>query len=109
MNQIPHPDPQISELLQELWLRHLPSTRERLDLLDNAAQMAADGCLDRTSQLEAQSIAHKLSGNLGMFGYKEAGEIASDIEHTFKAPTPQAIALLGENMRRLRELLASHL
>jgi HPt (histidine-containing phosphotransfer) domain-containing protein len=109
MNPSSHPDPELFELLQDLWKKHLPSTRERLDLLDQAAHLAAEGQLDETGRAEAQSVAHKLSGNLGMFGYKEAGEVASDIEHTFKAPTPQDAGVLGQYMRRLRELLASYL
>jgi len=109
MNPSSHPDPELFALLQDLWKKHLPSTHERLDLLDHAVQMASNGHLDETVRAEAQSVAHKLSGNLGMFGYKEAGEVASDIEHTFKAPTPQDATVLKEHLRRLRELLAAYL
>lgn len=109
MSTSSHPDPELFALLQDLWRKHLPATRERLDLLEHATQMAAEGHLDETRRAEAQSVAHKLSGNLGMFGYKEAGEVASNIEHTFKAPTPQDAGTLGDHMRRLRELLASYL
>jgi HPt (histidine-containing phosphotransfer) domain-containing protein len=109
MNPSSHPDPDLFALLQDLWKKHLPSTRERLDLLNHAVQMAVDGHLDETVRAEAQSVAHKLSGNLGMFGFKEAGEIASEIEYTFKAPTPQDAVVLTEQLRRLRELLASQL
>lgn len=109
MNPSSHPDPELFALLQDLWKKHLPSTRERLDLLDHAAHMAAEGHLNETSRAEAQSVAHKLSGNLGMFGHKDAGEVASDIEHIFKAPTPQTAAALRQHLRRLRELLEAYL
>jgi HPt (histidine-containing phosphotransfer) domain-containing protein len=109
MNSSSHPDPELFALLQDLWKKHLPSTRERLDILDHAVQIASDGHLDEIHRAEAQSVAHKLSGNLGMFGYKEAGEIASDIEHIFKAPTPRDAGVLSEHLRRLHELLASYL
>lgn len=109
MNQSSHPDPEIFVLLQELWQRHLPSTRERLDLLENAVRMAFAGQLDESNRIEAQGVAHKLSGNLGMFGYKEAGEVASEIEHLFKTFIPETTSELAENMQHLRQLLAAYL
>ncbi|HEY2038476.1 MAG TPA: Hpt domain-containing protein [Edaphobacter sp.] len=109
MNPSSNPDPELSALLHDLWQKHLPSTRERLDLLDRAAQMAVEGHLDETSRAEAQAVAHKLSGNLGMFGHRKAGEVASDVEHIFKAPIPQDAAILSQHMRHLRELLQAYL
>ncbi|HTF67940.1 MAG TPA: Hpt domain-containing protein [Edaphobacter sp.] len=109
MNQSTHSDPEIHALLEDLWQRHLPATRERLDLLENAVRMAFAGQLNATHRAEAQSVAHKLSGNLGMFGHKEAGLIASEIEYILKTLTPDAVAELGENMQRLRHSLNTYL
>ncbi|HMF53737.1 MAG TPA: Hpt domain-containing protein [Edaphobacter sp.] len=104
-----HSDPEIHALLQELWQRHLPSTRERLEVLENAVRDSAEGKLDETHRAEAQSAAHKLSGNLGMFGHKQAGEIAGEIEHLFKASGPDKVSRLNSLMQELRELLAPHM
>ncbi len=67
------PEGEIDSLLADLWQRHLPSLRERLDLLTRTAAQAATGTLDEAARAEAQSVAHKLSGNLGMFGHHKAG------------------------------------
>jgi HPt (histidine-containing phosphotransfer) domain-containing protein len=58
---------------------------------------------------EAQAVAHKLAGNLGMFGYGAAGSIASEIEHLFKDPTPESFAHLATLARQLRRTLEPHL
>lgn len=109
MDQTSHPDPEIHSFLQELWQRHLPATRARLDLLEDAVRMTLNGSLNESIRAEAQSAAHKLSGNLGMFGHLEAGEAASEIEHIFKQPTSEALSDLARFMQRLRFLLAPNL
>lgn len=109
MDQASTPDPEIYGFLQEIWRRHLPSTHARLDLLEDAIRTTVEGSLAETQRAEAQSTAHKLSGNLGMFGHIEAGEIASEIEHIFKHPTPDKFPRLVSFMQRLRSLLAPHL
>ncbi|MEG9436185.1 Hpt domain-containing protein [Edaphobacter sp. HDX4] len=109
MNPGSQPDPEIFALLQDLWQRHLPSTRERLELLEQAVHKAVSNTLDEDTRVEAQSVAHKLSGNLGMFGYKDAGEIAGEIEHLFKTFVPSATPQLTSYMERLRVLLQGHI
>lgn len=92
-------------LLAEIWQKHLPTLHERLDLLDQVAAQASTGPLPERSRLTAQSIAHKLSGNLGMFGHHQASEIASSIEHLLKTPTPDLFTHLTELTRDLRNVL----
>jgi HPt (histidine-containing phosphotransfer) domain-containing protein len=104
-----HADAEISALLADLWQRHLPSTHERLNLLDHAALAAAAGRLDEPGRAEAQSVAHKLAGNLGMFGHGQAGSVASEIEHILKEPTPETLSQLAALARRLRHTLEPHL
>ena len=101
------PEGDIDSLLADLWQRHLPSLRERLDLLTRTATQASTGTLDEAARAEAQSVAHKLSGNLGMFGHHKAGSIASQIEHILKAPTPQTLPLLADLVQDLRGTLAA--
>jgi HPt (histidine-containing phosphotransfer) domain-containing protein len=96
-------------LLADLWRRHLPALHERLDLLDRTAKEAASGSLSEPTREEAQSIAHKLAGNLGMFGHNEAGDIASQMEQILKAPTAQTLPELSSLAQSLRQQLAPNL
>jgi len=100
---------QIDTLLAELWQKNLPTLRERLDLLDRTAKNAATGNLAEDSRVEAQSIAHKLSGSLGMFGYQEGTQIAAKIELMLKSPTPRDLQTLGTMTADLRKALAAGL
>lgn len=102
-------DAEIQTLLDDLWKRHLPSLVERVSTLEHAAAEAASGSLAETTRAEAQSVAHKLAGNLGMFGHHEAGEIASRIEHILKAPTQETLSGLAPLAGQLRELLGAHI
>lgn len=95
----------VDHLIAELWRKGLPSLRDRLDTLDRAAAEAASGALAEATRAEAQSIAHKLAGNLGMFGYPKGSEVASKMEHTLKAPTPETLATLPGLAKQLRQTL----
>jgi HPt (histidine-containing phosphotransfer) domain-containing protein len=99
----------ISVLLADLWQRHLPTLHERLNLLERTAKEAASGSLPEPTREEAQSIAHKLAGNLGMFGHNEAGDIASQMEQILKAPTAQTLPELAPLAQSLRQQLAPNL
>ena len=103
------PAEDIRTLLADLWQRHLPALRERLDILERTAKEAASGNLPEPTREEAQSIAHKLAGNLGMFGHNEAGETASQIEQILKTPTAQTMAELTPLAESLRRQLAPNL
>jgi HPt (histidine-containing phosphotransfer) domain-containing protein len=102
-------DEEIRSLLADLWQRHLPTLHERLDLLDRTAKEAESGVLSESTREEAQAIAHKLAGNLGMFGHNQAGDIASQMEQILKAPTAQTLLELAPLAQSLRQQLASHL
>jgi HPt (histidine-containing phosphotransfer) domain-containing protein len=102
-------DGKIAALLADLWQRHLPALRERLDLLDQIAAEASSGTLAEASRLEAHSMAHKLAGNLGMFGHQHATEIASAMEQILKTPTPETLVTLAGLTSDLRRTLASAL
>jgi len=100
---------QIDTVLASLWEKNLPTLRERLDLLDRTASIAASGELAEAPRLEAYNIAHKLTGSLGMFGYQQGTEIARKIEHILKAPTPTQLATLVALAKDLRNSLAAGL
>lgn len=94
----------IDSLLAALWERNLPALRERLDTLDRAAAAAASGHLTEASRAEALSIAHKLSGSLGMFGHHRGTELARQIEAILSLPTPAPLA--SDAPARLSALVA---
>lgn len=99
----------IEALLADLWQSQLPLLQERLDLIDRTAAEASTGALSEASRTEALSIAHKLSGSLGMFGYQQGTDTARAIEQILKAPTPETLGRLDSLATRLREILQPHL
>ena len=100
---------QIDNVLATLWEKNLPTLRERLDLLDRTASLAASGTLPEAPRLEAYSIAHKLTGSLGMFGYQQGTDIARKIEHILKEPTPNQLTSLTALAKDLRTSLSAGL
>jgi HPt (histidine-containing phosphotransfer) domain-containing protein len=100
---------EIDALLASLWRKNLPTLRERLDLLDRTASLAAAGNLGDEPRLEAYSVAHKLTGSLGMFGYQQGTDIARKIEQILKAPTPTQLTALPNLAKDLRSSLSDGL
>jgi HPt (histidine-containing phosphotransfer) domain-containing protein len=97
-------DKKIEALLTDLWQRQLPLLQERLALLDRTAAEAAAGTLSEPSRAEALSVAHKLAGSLGMFGYHQGTETARTMELILKAPTRDTLpdlACLAKNLRAI--------
>ena len=87
-------------LLATLWLKNRPIVDERLVLLDGAAAAAA-GSLADVQRKEAQSVAHKLAGALGMYGYDEGTRISRQIEVPLDegAPEPARLSALVAELR----------
>jgi HPt (histidine-containing phosphotransfer) domain-containing protein len=100
---------EINALLADLWQRHLPTTRERLATLERAALKGSELRLTEAERTEAQSVAHKLSGNLGMFGHQLAGSVAGEIEQILKSPSEETLSSLVPLVQKLRQTLAPHL
>lgn len=70
-----------------IWQRQLPQTRQRLQVLRNAADMLTETrTIDPELRTEALDIAHKLAGSLGMFGYGDATDHARGIERELDHP-----------------------
>jgi HPt (histidine-containing phosphotransfer) domain-containing protein len=102
-------DAKIDNVLAQLWQKNLPTIHERLDLLDKFGATASSGKIDEASRVEALSIAHKLAGSLGMYGYQQGTEVASKMERILKSPTPEALATLRSLAAELRKSLAAGL
>jgi HPt (histidine-containing phosphotransfer) domain-containing protein len=99
----------IEALLTDLWKRQLPLLQERLDLLDRTAAEASTGILSEASRAEALSVAHKLSGSLGMFGHYQGTDAARLLEQILTAPTPKTLGNLDPLIKTLRKILQPHL
>lgn len=66
--------------IRAIWERNLPVIEERIKRLEATAAAVEAASLDKATRLEANEIAHKLAGSLGMFGFPEGTEIARRLE-----------------------------
>jgi HPt (histidine-containing phosphotransfer) domain-containing protein len=77
----------MSDALRAIWDRGLSLTRERVALLERAAEQLSDTrALDADLHAEALATAHKLAGLLGMFGFPKGTEHARAIEVELSKP-----------------------
>ena len=95
----------IADLLASLWQRSLPEITVRLSVLDRAATAANHGELTVELRREAASVAHKLSGSLGMYGHGQASKCAQQIEGMLEAQEAVDPVGLGEHTLRLRQAI----
>ena len=87
--------------MMDIWQRNLPQTLERLDVLDLAA---SSDPLPEDLREQATSIAHKLAGSLGMFGFKEGTRLGRTFEQNLESGTPDR-NLLSALSTELRQTL----
>jgi HPt (histidine-containing phosphotransfer) domain-containing protein len=96
--------------LAAIWKKNLPQTRDRLALLQRAAeQLSTTRTVDDDLRAEAIATAHKMAGSLGMFGLHNATEAARAIEHSLGQdglPQPER---LQEQVNALAEVLGPDL
>lgn len=96
--------------LAAIWKKNLPQTRERLALLQRAAeQLGTTHTIDDDLRADALSTAHKMAGSLGMFGLHSATEAARAIENSLDQgglPQPER---LQEQVSTLTTVLGPHL
>ena len=79
--------------------------RDRLALLERAAELAAEGHLSPALREDAAMTAHKLAGSLGMFGYGEGTRIARSLEQLLDAPQCSSSPALNRLVGDLRTAL----
>jgi HPt (histidine-containing phosphotransfer) domain-containing protein len=70
----------IANALDAMWVKYLPDIRERVSVLDAAAEALAAGNLTEEVRTAAQSAAHKLAGTLGTFGLQQGTDLARELE-----------------------------
>ncbi len=71
------------QAMDGLWVRFLPEIKERVAVLEAAAQAAGEGTLTGKQREAAQAAAHKLAGVLGTFGLTRGTVLARELELTF--------------------------
>ena len=98
------PQEKIAAMLAKLWQRNQPQILDRLALLDQVALAAASNTLVPEQKAEAMSVAHKLAGTLGTFGFPQATDLARALEQHLEQPHPGAPALI-DLMTQLRTSL----
>jgi HPt (histidine-containing phosphotransfer) domain-containing protein len=101
-------DATLSRAMDGLWVRFLPEIKERVAVLEEAAQAAGQGKLTAKQREAAQSAAHKLAGVLGTFGLTQGTVLARELELTFaseSSPGRDVGAKLAETATELRAMI----
>jgi HPt (histidine-containing phosphotransfer) domain-containing protein len=99
----------IARALDAMWTRFLPDIRERVRLLEMAAQAASNGPLNGEACAGAQSAAHKLAGSLGTFGLDRGTALARKLDAIYAQGGigPEQAIELAEAARELRMIVSS--
>lgn len=100
----------LSQAMDGLWVRFLPEIRERVAVLEAAAEAIGQGKLAGKQRESAQAAAHKLAGVLGTFGLTRGTVLARELELTFareSSPRRDAGAKLAEIAAELRTMVES--
>jgi DNA-binding response OmpR family regulator/HPt (histidine-containing phosphotransfer) domain-containing protein len=98
----------IKEELALVWEKHKTLNYKRLELLENASQKVLENNLREEQWQQAQQVAHKLTGALGIFGFVEASHLAKKVEVIFEACealNSRAALQLCELLSALRAIL----
>jgi HPt (histidine-containing phosphotransfer) domain-containing protein len=104
----PGDSPDLAAMLDGLWARFLPELRERVAILESAAQSLAAGTLTTEQQQNAQAAAHKFAGVLGTFNLDRGTEVARELELGYESiPDSSAAPRLAQLSTDLRTLIES--
>ncbi len=95
---------QTRKLIAEIWRKNQPQILDRLALLEAAAVAAQSGTLTDAQRADAEGMAHKLAGSLGMFGFPGGTTVARALEEELHLDSPDA-AVLNALTRELRGTL----
>jgi HPt (histidine-containing phosphotransfer) domain-containing protein len=98
----------LAAALDRLWLQFLPVMRERVAVLEAAAQDFAADTLPMKRHEEASASAHKLAGSCGTFGLTRATVLARELELMYSqdnGPNREASHTLIATTAELRSLI----
>jgi HPt (histidine-containing phosphotransfer) domain-containing protein len=104
----PHEQNALNQALDGLWVKFLPLTEDRVDLLELAAAACAANRLSTEDQQAAAAAAHKLAGVLGTFGLAEGTALARELEVLYSgqsSPDPALGARLVSIADQLRSIV----
>jgi HPt (histidine-containing phosphotransfer) domain-containing protein len=96
----------LSAALDRMWLQYLPQMRERVAILETAAQDFAENRLSIEQHEAASSAAHKLAGICGTFGLTRGTVLARELEIMYSrqnGPDPA----LAERMKSIAAELST--
>jgi len=103
-------DTALSQAMDGLWARFLPDIRDRVSVLEAAAQVASKGKLTAKQREAAQTAAHKLAGVLGTFGLTRGTVLARELEMKLareSSPGRNTGVKLAETAAELRSMIES--
>ncbi len=86
----------------EIWKRAKKQTAERVAVIEQAITALQKGKLSKKLRSQAEQLAHKLAGSLGMFGSDEGSRLAREIELLFQAGIQQP-----QQVRQLKQLVVA--
>ena len=101
------PQPDISAILNQMWVRFLPDIYERVRVLESAAKAHLEGRLSPEQCTAAHAAAHKLIGSLGTFGLMRGTELAREFEQAcasnmaVMATDPSRLDAIALEIRRI--------
>ena len=98
----------LAQTLDRMWTRFLPEIRERVAVLEAAAEALGAGKLANKQLEAAQAAAHKLAGTLGTFGLMHGTDLARKLELTFvpeSAPSRGVGKKLAATVAELRAMV----
>jgi HPt (histidine-containing phosphotransfer) domain-containing protein len=72
--------PDMAAALNQLWIRFLPETHDRVAHLKAAARASLSCNLSQQERETAHAAAHKLAGTLGTFNLMRGTELAREFE-----------------------------
>ena len=101
-------DTALSQAIERLWGRFLPEIKERIAVLEKAAEALTAQTLAPPCREAAQAAAHKLAGVLGTFGLTRGTDLARDLEISLfreSGPDPGFGQRLAAIARELREMV----
>ena len=70
----------LQKQIDDLWQKHLPLTRSRIETVELAFDALRNNRLTEDLRVEAAREAHKLAGALGTFGLHRGADAATEIE-----------------------------
>jgi len=96
----------LSEQINNLWQKHLPLMKSRIETIQLAVTGLQEGRLPQDIRVASKQAAHKLAGSLGTFGLEAASSEASEIEQLLTDELSAANATeLSQRLTRIKQAI----